>query len=291
MTITQLETFQKIAETKNFTTAANSLGYAQSTVTTQIKQLEEELGCLLFERLGKTIVMTPEGDRLLLYSGKMLQLEREVFMEVPGATEPSGVLKLGVSESLCYNRLPALLIKYKEMYPKVDLRIQFVMHETFPDQLKKGELDFVYTLNPLIEDENLSLLHKKPETLGFYVAPTHHLAKKRKVDEQVLQDEALLLTGHNCSFKHMLVKDLEQKGITPKIAIETSAKEVLKQFAASGLGVAFMPDLAAEEEQKNKRLVKLKWTGEKFPIYSQVFLHKDKRVSSAIKGFMEHLEY
>ena len=290
MTITQLETFQKIAETKNFTTAANSLGYAQSTVTTQIKQLEEELGCLLFERLGKTIVMTTEGDRRLLYSGKMLQLEREVFMEVPGAAEPSGVLKLGVSESLCYNRLPGLLLKYKEMYPKVDLRIQFVMHDTFPDQLKKGELDFVYTLNPLIEDENLSLLYKKPETLGFYASPTHPLAKKRKVDEQTLQDEALLLTGHNCNFKHMLIKDLEQKGITPKIAIETSAKEVLKQFAASGLGVAFMPDMAAEEELKDKRLVKLKWVGEKFPIYSQVFLHKDKRVNSAIKGFLDLLE-
>ena len=290
MTITQLETFQKIAETRNFTTAANALGYAQSTVTTQIKQLEEELGCLLFERLGKTIVMTPEGDRLLLYSGKMLQLEREVFMEVPGTAEPSGVLKLGISESLCYNRIPGLLLKYRKMYPKVDLQIQFVMHDTFPDQLKKGELDFVYTINPMIEDENLSLLYKKPETLGFYVSPSHPLAKKRKVDELMLQDEALLLTGHNCAFKHMLVRDLEQKGIAPKIAIETSAKEVLKQFAASGLGVAFMPDMAAETELKNKSLVRLKWSGEDFPIYSQIFIHKDKRVNGAIKGFLDLLQ-
>ncbi len=287
MTITQLETFQKIAETRNFTMAANSLGYAQSTVTTQIKQLEEELGCLLFERLGKTIVMTPEGNRLLLYSGKMLQLEREVFMEVPGNSDPSGVIKLGVSESLCYDRLPALLIKYKEKYPKVDLRIQFVMHDTFPDQLRKGELDFVYTLNPLIEDDSLNLLYKKEETLGFYVSPSHPLVKKKKVDEQALQDEVLLLTGHNCSFKHMLLKDLEQKGVTSKIAIETSAKEVLKQFAANGLGVAFMPDMAAKREIEEKSLVKLNWTGEKFPIYSQLFIHKDKRVNGAIKGFMD----
>ena len=75
MTITQLETFLKIAETKNFTSAANELGYAQSTVTTQIKQLEDELGCLVFERLGKTIILTPEGERLLSYAEKLLQLE------------------------------------------------------------------------------------------------------------------------------------------------------------------------------------------------------------------------
>ena len=83
MTITQLETFLKIAQTKNFTSAANELGYAQSTVTTQIKLLEDELGCLVFERLGKTIVLTPEGEKLLVYAEKLLQLEREIHMEVP----------------------------------------------------------------------------------------------------------------------------------------------------------------------------------------------------------------
>ena len=73
MNNTQLETFLKIVETGNFTSAANMLGYAQSTVTTQIKQLEEELGCLLFERLGKSLTLTPEGEKLTNYAEKMLQ--------------------------------------------------------------------------------------------------------------------------------------------------------------------------------------------------------------------------
>ena len=111
MTITNLETFLKIAETQNFTTAAAQLGYAQSTVTMQIKQLEEELGCLLFERLGKTVVQTAEGRKLSSYAEKMMQLEREIRLEVPAAREPSGTLRLGVSESLCYNRLPRLLLE------------------------------------------------------------------------------------------------------------------------------------------------------------------------------------
>ncbi len=291
MTITQLETFRKIAETRNFTSAANSLGYAQSTVTMQIKQLEDELDCLLFERLGKTIVVTPAGERLLLYADKMLQLEREAFMIVPGTGELSGVLKLGVSESLCYNRLPALLMQYKNKYPKVDIRIQFVMHDTIPDQLKKGELDFAYTLNPLIEDENLNLLYRNQETLGFYVSPDHPLAKKKSIREEDLKDTDLLLTGHNCSFRHMLLKDFEQKKIlTPKIAMETSSKEILKQFASNGLGVAFMPDMVAEEEVENGSLVRLKWAGADFPIYSQILVHKDKKVSAAIRGFMELLQ-
>ncbi len=287
MTITQLETFKKIAETKNFTSAANALGYAQSTVTTQIKQLEEELGCLLFDRLGKTIVLTPAGDRLILYADKMLQLEREVYIEVPESTEPSGTLKLGISESLCYNGFPDILMRYREKYPKVDIRLRFVMHDTFPDQLKKGELDMVYTLNPLIEDENLTLLYKKPEKLGFYACPSHPLARKRSVAEEDLCGVELLLTDHNCSFRHMLLKDMETCGIRPDITMETSSKEVLKQFAANGLGVAFMPDMVAKKEVKEKKLVRLKWKGADLPIFSQVFVHKDKNVSGAISGLVE----
>jgi len=69
MTITQLSTFLKIKELNSFSAAADSLGYAQSTVTTQIKQLEDELGCVLFERLGKTISLTSSGERLIAYAG------------------------------------------------------------------------------------------------------------------------------------------------------------------------------------------------------------------------------
>ena len=287
MTLTQLSTFIEIADTNNFTSAANKLGYAQSTVTTQIKQLEDELGCPVFDRLGKTVVLTPAGYRLLTYANKLLQLEREIHMEVPETDEPSGILKLGVSESLCYNRLPRYLVEYKTRYPKVDIQIQFIMHDNFPEMLKKGELDLVYTLNPLIEDENLDMLYKQEETLGFYVSPTHLLAKKKKVTEADLDDVPLLLTSHNCSFRHMLLSDLEDKHIKSNVILETSSKEILKQFAANGLGVAFMPDMTAEKELETNSLVRLPWKGTDFLIYSQVFVHKDKYVNKAIEGVLE----
>ena len=286
MTITQLETFLKIAETKNFTSAANELGYAQSTVTTQIKQLEDELGCLLFERLGKTIVLTPEGEKLSSYAEKLLQLEREIHLEVPEASEPSGILKLGVSESLCYNRLPKILMEYKKAYPKVDIKMQFVTHDTIPSLLKKGEIDLVYTLNPLLEDENLLIIDKHPEKLGFFASPSYPLAHKT-ISEKDLKDVPLLVTSQSCSFRQILVKDLAESGISPDIVLETSSKEILKQFAANGLGVAFIPDMTAEYEIDKNILTKLRWKGNDFLIYSQLIVHKDKKLSKAIKGFAD----
>ncbi|MBR3542376.1 MAG: LysR family transcriptional regulator [Treponema sp.] len=285
MNIFQLETFLKIAETKNFTTAGNILGYAQSTVTAQIKGLEDELGCLLFERLGKSIVLTPEGQKLCGYAQKMLQLKREIFLEVPPSKEPCGTIKLGVSESMCYDLLPKILLKYRKKYPKVDIQISFINHDTFPQALKNGALDLAWTLNPLVQEEGLLILQKKREGLAFFASPKHPLTQKKSICEADLKDVPLLLTGHNCNFRHMLLEDLKRAGITPRVALETSSKEVLKQFAINQLGVAFMPEMAAHAEVKARKLKRLPWKGADFEIYSQLIVCKDKRIGAPIEAF------
>ncbi|MDC7293700.1 MULTISPECIES: LysR family transcriptional regulator [unclassified Butyrivibrio] len=283
MNNTQLETFLKIVETGSFTATANMLGYAQSTVTTQIKLLEDEFGCLLFERLGKSLVLTTEGEKLIAYAEQMLQLQRQMLLEVSAAEIPSGIIKIGVSESLCYKHFPENLMEYKKKYPGMDIRIQFIDHDTFPGLLKNGALDLVYTLNPLIENPELKLIHKKKESLAFFARPDHPIAKMKKVKEEDLANVPLLITSHTCSFRRMLLDDFSRHGVTPKIELETSSKEILKAFAMNGLGIAFMPAMTAEVEIHEKKLKKIDWAGDDFPIYSQVFVHKDKHQNRAIE--------
>ena len=287
MNNTQLETFLKLVETKNFTATANMLGYAQSTVTTQIKQLEEELGCLLFERLGKKLVVTSEGEKLIVYAQQMLKLQREILLEVSTANIPSGIIKLGVSESFCYNRLPEILMEYKKEYPRMDIQLQFIEHDTFPALLKNGALDLVYTLNPIIENPELKMIHKEKEALAFFARPDHPIAKKKKVKEKDLEGIPLLLTSHSCSFRHMLLQDFMDHQVTPKIELETSSKEILKQFAINGLGIAFMPSMVATEEVRSGVLKKIDWAGDDFPIYSQMFIHKDKHLNKAMSELIK----
>ena len=287
MNNTQLETFLKLVETKNFTATANMLGYAQSTVTTQVKQLEEELGCLLFERLGKKLVVTSEGEKLIVYAQQMLKLQREILLEVSTANIPSGIIKLGVSESFCYNRLPEILMEYKKEYPRMDIQLQFIEHDTFPALLKNGALDLVYTLNPIIENPELKMIHKEKEALAFFARPDHPIAKKKKVKEKDLEGIPLLLTSHSCSFRHMLLQDFMDHQVTPKIELETSSKEILKQFAINGLGIAFMPSMVATEEVRSGVLKKIDWAGDDFPIYSQIFIHKDKHLNKAMSELIK----
>ena len=289
MNNTQLETFLKLVETKSFTATANMLGYAQSTVTTQIKQLEEELGCLLFERLGKKLTLTAEGEKLIVYAQQMLKIQREILLEVSAAKIPSGIIKLGVSESFCYHRLPESLMVYKKEFPEMDIQLQFIEHDTFPALLKSGALDMVYTLNPLIDNTELKMIHKRKETLTFFASPDHPITKKKKVNEKDLEGIPLLLTSHNCSFRHMLLQDFMEHQVTPKIELETSSKEILKQLAINGLGIAFMPTMVATEEVKNGLLKKIDWAGADFPVFSQLFIHKDKHVSKAMDELIRRI--
>ncbi|MCR5391543.1 MAG: substrate-binding domain-containing protein, partial [Lachnospiraceae bacterium] len=95
--------------------------------------------------------------------------------------------------------------------------------------------------------------------------------------------------GHNCNFRHMLVSDLERNGISPNIVLETSSKEILKQFAKGGFGVAFIPEMAAEKEIKDGKLKSLIWKGTDFAIYSQVLIHKDKHQNKTIGRFVDYI--
>ena len=113
MDFKQLRTFLKICETSGFTSAASALGYAQSTVTTQIKLLEEELNVQLFDRIGKSISLTEEGKKLLPYAKQIKQTERDIFNNVTPSIEATGHLIIGAAESLCNLLVPKIVKIYK----------------------------------------------------------------------------------------------------------------------------------------------------------------------------------
>ena len=120
MDIKQLQTFLTASETLSFTQTAQLLDYAQSSITAQIKSLEEELGVVLFERLGKRITLSEEGKRLQQYAKKMLDLNTEMKKAVLNE-QAQAVLKIGAQESQCVYRLPLILQQFQKFHPHVKI--------------------------------------------------------------------------------------------------------------------------------------------------------------------------
>lgn len=285
MDFKQLKTFTKIVDTNSFTAAASALGYAQSTVTTQIKNLESELKTPLFERIGKTIVLTPEGRLLVPYARQVLQIERSINNDLSPGADLTGHLVIGAAESLCNLLVPKIIRQFKLNYPGVNVEIRFGNSGIFPELLKRGEIDLAFSIGKEIEGNDFISYIRRKERMCLLVNPQHPLAGSNQVTIETITQYPLLLTSRSCAYRSALTHMAADKSLQMNIALETGNVQALKQFATSGIGITFLPFIAVEDSLKSGELVELNWCGDNFGIISEVVYHKNKHIFPA----MEHL--
>lgn len=284
MELKHLNTFLILSKIKNFTKTAEYLNYAQSSVTTQIQQLEKDLNVRLFERIGKNVTLTLEGENLIPYATKMLSLSSDVE-RMYANSEISGRIVIGASESISIYRLPKIIKVYKEKYPDVDLFLMILDSSDFIPLLADNTIDIAFTMDHPITDKSTTSLLNIDESIFVLSKPEHQLALKKNVSIQDFADTPMILTGHGCCYRNMFERDLSMFNISPKIVLETGSIPVIKQTALSGLGLCILPELTVQNELKNGILVKLSYETN-YNIVSQLICHKDKWISPNLRDFI-----
>lgn len=287
MDFKQLNAFLAISRLQSFTKAAEALGYAQSSVTTQIKMLESELDVKLFERIGKNVTLTHEGKKLLPYAKKMLKLSNDIKNTVFNRETPSGTLTIGASESLCVLRLPEILKEYKKLYPEVEISLKFGSCADFRYFLTDNIIDVAFSLGVRIDSDEFISEVEIPEPMLFLAYPDHPLVNKKLILPKDIENEPLILTETGCSYRAELENILANCDVKPNVALETGSVQAIKQFTMSGLGITLLPKVAVEDEINSGKLISLNWSGPKFGIISQVLYHKDKWISPALREFLK----
>lgn len=294
MELRQLITFITIAELQSFTQAAETLGYAQSTITTQIQLLEKDFETKLFERLGRHIGLTSEGQRLLPYAKQMVKLADDARNAVAHPELPKGTLTIGAVESLCITRLPKLLNAYRQLYPEVELSLKFGGTSDFCRMLRDNTIDIAFFLDRELKFTDLVTVMKIPEPMEILSLPEHPLVAKEQVLPEDLAEEQLVLTETGCQYRAVFENILNSYGIKPHCVVETGSIQAIKQLTLSGLGITLLPRVAVEEEVQQKRLSVLRWAGPDMGMLTQVMMHKDKWVSAALNAWIqliiEHLK-
>ncbi len=286
MDIKQLQTFLTASKTLSFTQTAQQLGYAQSSITAQIKSLEEELGTVLFERLGKRITLTEEGSRLQQYAQKMLELDTEMKRAL-SSEHTHAVLTIGAQESQCVYRLPSILQLFQQRHPQVKIIFKPVhTTEIAKDLLQSGNLDVAFITDTY---KDTPMLHRErliQEQLVFISAPSTVL-QKSALSAQHFSDATMLLTENGCSYRNQLESHLQQEGVYPAQLIEFASIEAIKQCVMAGLGITFLPKMVVEKELENKRLKELPTTLNLAAIFTDIAWHKDKHISPYLADFIE----
>jgi DNA-binding transcriptional LysR family regulator len=282
-----LATFRVVATTLSFTRAAEALDYAQSSVTAQIQALEEDLGVLLFERLGKRILLTPAGQRLLPYAHQALQLMDEARAAVTQEAQPYGTLTVGAPETLCVYRLPPVLKEFRARCPRVHLVFHPTTTASQRRTLAEGEVDVGFLLDTAPPPEPFSAERLVSETLLVLAAPAHPLAGCATVVPRDLDDETIIVTESGCSYRRLFERSLAAAGATPATTMELGSVEAIKQCSMAGLGVTVLPKIAVAEELAQGQLVALPWAGPSFEMGTYVVWHRDKWLSPALQAFLE----
>ena len=286
MDLKQLHTFVTISRLQSFTKAAEALNYAQSSVTMQIKLLEEELGVKLFERMGKNIFLTHEGKKLIPYARQMQNLSLDIKANLSKSEVPSGLLTIGVAESLCVLRLPELIKSYRHLYPDVEISLKFGSCADFKHFLNDNLIDVAFSLGSRIAVSDFIYTIELDEPMVLLAYPGHPLLQKEKILPQDLEGESLILTEIGCSYRASFERILKDAGVTPHITLESGSIHAIKLFTMSGLGICLLPKIAVEEELRLGKLLPLPWCGPDFAIVSQVFYHKNKWISPALDAFL-----
>ncbi len=287
MELRQLNTFIAIAKLRSFSKAATELGYAQSSITSQIQLLEQELNVRLFERLGHNITLTAEGKKLLPMAEQILKLSKDVKNMAGNSEIPSGPLIIGAVESLCVTRLPKLLKEYRTRYPDVEILIKFGDKTEFLRALKENTIDIAFFVDQKITNSDFITVSQNAEPMALLCSPEHIFANSGNVCPEDLSGEPLVLTEPCCGYRAHFDAIMSQFNVKPRSVIETGNVQAIKQLVLSGMGITFLPQTAVEEELQQKRLVKLKWKGPEFQIFTQVLCHKTKWMTAALKAFID----
>lgn len=291
MEIRTLSTFIKVAEEQSLSKAAKQLGYAQSTVTMQMQQLEQELGISLYERVGKQIRITQEGQEFLRYAVHIVKTSQEALQVGKGKQKAiNGALRLGAAGSLGAEWLAGRIHRYSSAYPEVRISVRSGDSRTLTQLLLHNEIDLMMTVDQRIHDPVLVHACDQAEEVHFVAAPGHPLAKKQSLDLPEILAYPLIRGDIGSSCERDLEAAMAAAEARPDHWMEVEDHMLILNLVQSGDGVALMPDCTAQRFIDDGRLIKLDYRLPGAGLWKQTLYHRNKWLTGAMNEWIKMLE-
>ena len=289
MDLRALSIFMEVSELKSFTRAGEKLGYSQPTVSFQIKQLEQELGVQLFDRIGHTVALTDAGRAALSYAQQMVQISQEMALGTKQRQEPTGVISLGTADSLCTPLVVREFARFREKYPKVQLHIITAGTDELLRLVDRNEVDLICTMDMHVYDTNYVIANEEKIGVHFVASAKHPLARRQNLQVEELLAEPFMLTEKGMSYRRLLDEKLAQKNLEIQPILEMGGADEICQLVAEDQGLSFLPDYVTEEAVRKKKVVRLDVADFQVHVWKQLLYRRDKWVSLQMRAMIDHL--
>jgi LysR family transcriptional regulator, cyn operon transcriptional activator len=220
MELRHLRYFAALAERRNFTRAAEQVHVTQSTLSHQIKQLEDELGVQLFERVGKRVVLTQEGQIFLGSVAKALrEIDSGIVTLKESAVAMTGELAVGVTQTFNIRLIPACISIFLTNNPSVHVRIEELPAAAIEQRLIAGTVDIGIAFPP-VNTKDLWFEPLFNEELVLAVSEDHPLAARKRVRAVELHRQKLVLLTEDFATRQLLDGCFKSVGAEPLVVAE-----------------------------------------------------------------------
>ncbi len=249
MELTQLRYVLAIAETGNFTRAANAVNVAQPSLSQQIGKLETELGHKLFHRLGRRAVPTEAGEMFIERARRILSEVDNVSSEIRDNPRLNRSISVGAIPTVAPYILPGLIKRCQKQLPNLRINTSESFRTDLLRDVAKGALDMAIVAQP-IDEPQLAAESMFVESLVLAVSRRHPLASKRRFTVADLAEQTFIMLGESSSLTQQIQSFCGANKFQPRIGHTCAQVAMLKELVGLGLGVAILPQLAQSPDDR-----------------------------------------
>ena len=290
MELRNLTTFIHVAELGSFTKAADLLGYSQSTVSFQIKQLEEELGCLLFERINHTITLTERGRELVSYAHRICALTDEFKDNIEEDKSCSGHIHIVTPDSVCDDMLHRNYTDFRAKYPDISIKFTTADTTVMFDMLNHNEADLIITLDAHSYQKDYVIAKEELLSMHFVTGANSKFAGVSNLSIKDIINEPFILTEYGQGYRRVFDRELAKMSLDITPVLEIGRTDVITTLISESNMISYLPDFVTEKMVKEGKLIYLDVCDMNLEIWKQLIYHKNKWMSKALSSRIEYIK-
>lgn len=287
MEIRNLVTFLTVAELKNFTRAAEKLGYSQSAVTVQIKHLENELGVTLFDRIGKTVNLTSYGQGFIEYASNAVEAVDKAAAFGINNDQHTGDIRFGVVGTILSAVLIDVILEYQRAYPSVRISIFEGSSAELEKKIRRCELDLAYFLDYKTPSNEWVRIREEREDIIVVTNPENLIAKRESVGFKELENERFILMPKGENYRMLFDNELVKHEMSVHPVIELENTDMIMRLLMKENYVSILPEFSVRKYLKSGKLAKINVEDIDMYQYSQLAYLKGKAIMPHVQRFID----
>lgn len=289
MELKNLITFTHVAELGSFTKAAEQLGYSQSTISFQIKQLEQELGCLLFERINHTITLTERGRELVSYAHQIRALTDEFKENLTKNEELSGHIHIVTPDSVCDDMINTNYIDFHNKFPNISIKFTTADTLVMFDMLDHNEADVIITLDNHSYNKDYIIAKEEQLSMHFVASSKSKFAGKQNLKMKDIINEPFILTECGQGYRRVFDKELAKKSLEIAPVLEIGRTDIITTIVSQSNMISYLPDFVTKDLIESGELCYLDVRDMNIEIWKQIIYHKNKWISKTLKTVIDYI--